>query len=286
MTTILVPAAELVRSSFNFTVDKLRLSGPDGFTTPYYGLFKSDNNECLNAVSDRYHPHTTDDVVTLVEAAQAAFDDSVNVKCHWRNGHHVVIEPTKEQRLSVFGTADNVFPRLFISAGYDDKPFNASLGMWRDACRNMARLKQVSGTSVSIRHTKSLRSRMDELIEVFSGLKDGWKSVTEVVAEMESRQVVLADFLNQVYPIPEEGKKNALTIHRKRTEEIIQRVMSECYRTGRSFDGKHLSAFMAYNAVQGYVQHVKRRKISPMDQILTAFDDAEVAKAEALAMAM
>ena len=285
--TTLVSCADTVRNAFNFTVDKLRLSGPDGFTTPYYGLFKSDTNECLNAVTAKYHPHTTDDVVVLVEAAQAAFDDSVNVQCHWRNGHHVIIEPSKEHRKAVYGTADNIFPRMIVSAGYNDRPFTAGLGMFRDACLNLMRLKKVSGTSVSIRHTMGLRPRLNELIDVFSGLKEGWKSVTEVVAEMENRQISLVSFLDAVYPLASDAPPRAVSIHRNRTEEICRRVQAESYRTGRAFGGDFIvSRWMALNAINGYVQHVQRaKKLSRMDQVLASLEDAAVDRAEMLVMA-
>jgi hypothetical protein len=287
MMTTLISASDVVRNTFNFTVDKFRLNGPDNMPTQYFGLFKSDNSECLNAVSDRYLPHTTDDVVVLTEAAEAAFDNDISVKCHWRNGHNVIIEPSKDQRRAVYGTADNIFPRMIISAGYDDRPFRASLGMWRDQCLNLSRLKSVSGTSVSIKHTKSLRPRMNELIDVFSGLKDGWKTITEVVAEMESRQISLVAFLDAVYPLAADAEKAAVTIHKKRTEEIVRRVMAESYRTGRTFGRDFMtSRFMAYNAVQAYVQHTKRSKLGNMDQILMALEDPTVAKAEAVALAV
>lgn len=286
--TTLVSCVDVVRNAFNFTVDKLRLSGPDGFTTPYYGLFKSDTNECLNAVTAKYHPHTTDDVVVLVEAAQAAFDDSVSVQCHWRNGHNVIIQPNAEHRRAVYGTADNIFPRMFINAGYNDRPFNAGLGMHRDACLNLMRLKMVSGTSVSIRHTQSLRPRLNELIDVFSGLKEGWKSVTEVVAEMESRQVSLVSFLDAVYPLAADATPRSVTIHRNRTEEIVRRVQAECWRTGRVFGQDFMvSRWMAYNSVNGYVQHVQRaNKLGRMDQVLASLEDAAVDRAEAVALAV
>ncbi len=284
--TTLISASDVVRNTFNFTVDKLRLSGPDGFTTPYFGLFKSDDNSCLNAVSDRYLPHTTDDVVVLTEAAEAAFDGDVSVKCHWRNGHNVIIEPSKDHRKAIYGTADNIFPRMIISAGYDDKPFRASLGMFRDACLNLMMMRQIEGTSVSIKHTKSLRPRMDELIDVFSGLKDGWKSVTEVVAEMETRQVSLVSFLDAVYPLAADAEKRSVTIHKKRTEEIVRRVMAECWKTGRTFGADFMvSRWVAWNAVNGYVQHCQRPKLSKMDQVLMSLEDSVVNRAEALATA-
>ena len=284
--TTLISAADVVRSTFNFTVDKFRLNGPDNMPTQYFGLFKSDDNSCLNAVTAKYSPHTTDDVVVLVEAAQAAFDDGVNVQCHWRNGHYVVVEPTREHRKAVYGTADNIFPRMIVSAGYDDRPFRASLGMFRDACLNLARLKQVSGTSVSIRHTQSLRPRLNELIDVFSGLKEGWKSVTETVAEMENRQVSLVSFLDAVYPLASDATPRSVTIHKNRTEAIVKRVMSECYRTGRTFGADFMvSRFMAWNAINGYVQHCQRPKLSKMDQVLMSLEDDAVNRAEVLATA-
>lgn len=285
--TTLISAADVVRSTFNFTVDKLRLSGPDGFTTPYFGLFKSDTNECLNAVSDRYLPHTTDDVVVLTEAAEAVFDNEISVKCHWRNGHNVIIEPTREHRKAVYGTADNIFPRLIISAGYDDRPFRASLGMFRDACLNLMMMRQIEGTSVSIKHTKSLRPRMNELIDVFSTLKEGWKSVTDVVAELENRQVSLVNFLDAVYPLAADAEKRSVTIHKKRTEEIVRRVMAECWKTGRVFgDDFKISGWMALNAINGYVQHCQRPKLSKMDQVLMSLEDKAVDRAETLALSM
>ncbi len=287
----LVSVAEVVKSTFDFTIDKLPLVSWDGAKTPYFGLFKSDTKECLNAVSERYTPHQTDDVLTLCEAAEAAFDGDISVQCHWRNGHYVVVEPTREHRKAVYGTADNIFPRMIVSAGYDDRPFRASLGMFRDACLNLARLKQVSGTSVSIRHTQSLRPRLNELIDVFSGLKEGWKSVTETVAEMENRQVSLVSFLDAVYPLVSDATPRSVTIHKNRTEAIVKRVMSECYRTGRTFGADFMvSRFMAYNSVQGYVQHVQRAgkgggRMSRMDQTLMALEDPAVDRAEALAIA-
>jgi hypothetical protein len=285
----LVSVAEVVKSTFDFTIDKLPLVSWDGAKTPYFGLFKSDTKECLNAVSERYTPHQTDDVLTLCEAAEAAFDGDVSVKCHWRNGHNVIIEPSKDHRKAVYGTADNIFPRMIISAGYDDKPFRASLGMFRDACLNLMMMRQVEGTSVSIKHTKSLRPRMDELIDVFSGLKDGWKSVTEVVAEMESRQVSLVSFLDAVYPLAADAEKRSVTIHKKRTEEIVRRVMAECWKTGRTFGADFMvSRWVAYNAITGYVEHVQRATrggLSRMDQTLMALEDTTVSRAEALAIA-
>lgn len=292
MTTTVSPL-ETVANHFNFGVSKFRLSGPDNMRTPHFGLFRSDTSECIgNAVSEKYTPHTTEDVLALVEAAGHAFDQEFSVRCHWNEGHHVIIEPTREHRIAVYGTADNIFPRFGISAGFDGRAFHAFLGMYRDVCRNMARLQTVNECNASIRHTKNLRSRMDDLIQVFQGLKSSWGTVAEVVARMQAREVSLADFLNSVYGDPATiDTKRGLTLHRERTEEIFRRVQAERYSTGRPTLGADfkVSAWEAYNAVQGYVQHCTNRRSASnndFDRILLASRSTDVLKAEKLALAI
>jgi hypothetical protein len=289
MSTIIVPSVDVVRSTFNFSVDKFPLSGPDGMKTPAYGLFRSDNGEFVgDPVTKKYVVHTTEDVVTLTEAALTAFEDSAIVTAHWRQGHHVMIAPTRDYRLSVYGTADNVFPRFLISAGYDGKSFRASLGFWRDACRNMSILRQVSGTTVAIRHTHGLRSRMDELIGVFSQLRDGWATLGEVIAQMENRTVRLRDFLTELLPIAENPTPRQVTEHKKLYSEIFNRIERERFETHRprmqQSDGYTVSRYEAFNAIQGNVQHNRNGRGNHTDfaKILYALDSPLVKRAEIL----
>jgi hypothetical protein len=261
-------------------------------STPLYGLFRSDNSSLVGSksVTARYHPHTTDDVCALADAAENAFDDDIDIRCHFRAGHYVDVKPNLAQRKAVYGTEDNIWPRVLIRAGYDGESFRASLGYFRDACDNMAMMSMVNGTSVCIRHTSGLRSKMDELIATFNTLKNSWSNLTDVVDQMQSREVVLADFLNQLYPQPTVAEGRGVTIHRNRTESIVRRVMRERMSTGRPTlvgDFK-ISAWEAYNAIQGYVQHdaVARKGFSgEFDRIIRAANDQTVRKAERLALA-
>jgi hypothetical protein len=289
MSTIIVPGVDVVRSTFNFSVDKFPLSGPDGMKTPAYGLFRSDTGEFVgDPVTKKYVVHTTEDVATLTEAALTAFEDSAVVTAHWRSGHHVMVAPSKDYRRSIFGTADNVFPRFLISAGYDGKSFRASLGFWRDACLNMSILRQVSGTTVAIRHTRGLRDRMDELVGVFTQLRDGWKTLGDVIAELESRTVSLRDFLTELIPLGNDPTPRQITEHKKLYSEIFNRIERERFQTGRprmqQSDRYTISRWEAYNAIQGNVQHNRngRGNNSEFSQILYAADSPIVRKAEVL----
>ena len=134
--------SDSVRAAFPFTVDKLPLSGPENLKTPHYGLFRSDNGASVGVACRKgYEPHTVDDVCALVEAAASAFDGDAKARCLFHDGHYVTVEPSAEYRRSIFGTADNIWPRLIIRAGYDGRAFRAQLGFYRDACRNLAMIR-------------------------------------------------------------------------------------------------------------------------------------------------
>jgi hypothetical protein len=290
--TISSNVADRVRSAFPFAVEKFPLTGPDGMRTPFYGLFRSDTGESVGtgSVTDRYTPHTTDDVLALVEAAGVAFDGVADVQCHFDNGHYVTIQPTVERRAAIFGTKDNVFPRIVIDAGYGGKAFKPHLGLFRDACRNMMRLRTVTGVNVAIRHTSRLRLQMDELIASFSTLEAGWANLVAVVQQMEARKVQMVDFLNAVYGEPRSDDGRAATLHRHRTEAIFRRLTTERMVTGREPIGSDfvVSGWEAFNAVQGYTQHdsIRRGRPTEMERVIRAMRDSRVAQAERLALSM
>jgi len=281
-----------IQAAFDFTVDKFPLSGPDGMRTPWYAMFRSDTNEVVGkgSVTSRYVPHQTDDVIALCDAASEAFGDDIDVTTHFRDGHYVSIQPTNHERLSVYGNADNVWPRVIINAGYDGRAFAATMGYYRDACRNLAMMRQVDGTTVSIRHTSGLRSHMDSLISTFNVLKESWAGLTDVIQNLQSRDVEMAAFLDAIYPQPDvEASKRGVTVHRERTEAIFKRLQTERFRTGRPqlAEDFKVSAWEAFNAVQGYVQHDAQSKTgfkSDFDRILRASRDANVRKAESLVL--
>lgn len=290
MSVVASEISSKVQSAFNFSIDKFPLSGPDGLRTPWFALFRSDNGQPVGngSVTSRYVPHQTDDVLALVDAAQAAFDGDIDLNCHFRDGHYVAIQPNKEQRRSIFGTADNIWPRVIVSAGYDGKAFKATMGYYRDVCRNMSIMRSVKETSVSIRHTSGLRAKMDDLIQSFELVKQSWGTLSTVIANLENRQVQMVDFLKQIYGEPSENKRG-ITVHQNRTEAIFKRLYRERSLTGRpAMDSSFtVSAWEAFNAIQGFVQHDAQAKTGfkgEFDRILRASNDQAVLKAESIVM--
>lgn len=285
--TLTETVVDKVRSEFDFNVDKFPLGGPDGMKTPCYGLFRSDNAKFVggpnNTKSKNYIPHQTDDVIALVEASSTLFDNDVDVACHFRDGHYVSVQPSKDKRLAVFGEKDNVYPRIIINAGYDGKSFRATMGYYRDLCKNLSMMRQVKGTTVSIRHMSNLRCEMNELIDTFGVLGESWEGLGERITALEATRVNLASVLDSIYgeTPPEAGRGR--TMHENRTEKIISRIYNERFRSGRPMteDPQDVSAFELANGIQGYSQHDKSRNgnKTEFERAIMAFSDSHVTKA-------
>jgi len=289
-----ITVLDSVKAAFPFSVDKYPLSGPDGMRTDLYGLFRSDNAEHVGkAVSKNYVPHQSDDVVALVEAAGEAFEGIGETQCTFRNAHHVCVSPGRDQRRAIFGTADNIFPRFMIRGGYDGRGFLASMGFYRDACDNLSILRQVEGTSVSIRHGSGLREEMDDLIQTFSVLKESWATLGDVIAELETREVRMLEFMDQIYGQPDENSQKAKTNHKNRMKSLWNRLNRERFKTRRpTMQEDKVSAWEAFNAIQGHVQHKetnaektgRKPKMADFDKIIRASNSPIVSKAEKIVM--
>lgn len=284
-----------VETCFNFNVYMGRLTGPDNIKTPLFGLFRDDRTEdacvCDRSVMAGYEPHTVDDVAAMTEAAASGFPGAdLSVACSFRNGaHHVVVGPTKEQRRAIATERDGIWPRFVLRAGYGGQSFRASLGLYRDACRNLQMVRSAGGfITESIHHTRILRNRMPELIEQFRELSAGWDDLTATVAAMQQREVDLAAFIAEVYPRDDVDSETVRTrnIRDRRTEMIVRRIMNERRRLGIVSDAiGRATAWEAWNGVQGYIQWDQRRNGNPdpLDRALIAMDDASTTRAWNLA---
>ena len=308
-------AVATVKEKFNFSVDKRPLVGLiDGqlVETDQYGLFHSKDGYLngVKSVSPRYVPHTTDDVVAITEAAAEVFDGQISVECHFNNGHFVHMKPTNSDRKNMFNVTqgDNIFPRFMVRGGFDGSGFKASVGYYRDMCSNMAMMRTVKTEdgknqkfARSIRHTSGLRPAMDELIETFAQLKEEWFNLTDLIADMHQRSVSLQGFLGGIYgTLDDTASGREITIHKNRTTKIHDRLWTELRKSRQldyiqanqpeDSDDLTVSAWYAYNAVQGYEQWDSTRRLigssddAKFERILRAENKA-VMSAEKLALA-
>lgn len=288
--------SEKLNAAFPFTVDKFRLQGPDNLTTPFFGLFRSDNSQCVPvAVTKQFVPHTTEDVIALAEAARTAFDlpdDQLKVAAAWtRTGHRVSIRPTEAYRQSIFGEKDNIWPSLVIRAGYG-KAFTTSCGLYRDACRNMSIVRGVEKTTTTIAHRGNFRQEFDSLVHSFQSLAAKFDNIVEVARAYEAKKVAIADFLAAMYPVPgAEATASTVTRHRTKMQALLNRFTDERLKTGRenphNYSGE-ASVWEMLNIVTGYEQWDSqvRGKLTDTDRMFRAVDSTECDRAWELAAEM
>lgn len=278
--------SEAVTKAFDFSVDKFPLSGPDNMKTDHYGLFRSDNLACVgNTVSSRYTPHNSDDVIAIAEAASGLFDGDIKVQCEWRRGHYVNIMPSDDHRRSVAGTKDTILPRVIIRAGFDGKAFQAQFGLFRDMCSNLAMLRNVENTTVHIRHNSNLRDHMDATINDLKGLENGWESMVAYINHMSTVSVDPNEFIDRIFPAnPNMKPGKETTIYNNRINAIKSRIRIEHFHLTQQqlMSNDKISGWMAYNGIQGYIQHdaSRSKKASDWDRIIMASDDRYVKTAE------
>ncbi|MFM8857635.1 MAG: DUF932 domain-containing protein [Actinomycetota bacterium] len=269
-------------------VSKLPLFGPENIRTSHYGLFRMDTGAAFGpAVSSYFVPHTTDDVVALVEATEEVFGEAADVQLGFRDGHYLSIQPSRQYRLDAIDR-DSVWPRLIVTARYGES-FRASVGMYRDVCRNLGVLRQVHGTSVVLRHTSGLTGKMQELIADFSQLRHGWEALSARIRAMTQIEVNTARFLDTLYPQTPDATQSANTRHRHRTEAIIRRIMRERIELGvRNNSLQTVSAWEAYCGLSGFIQHDKTRKGRPgsFDRAILAMEDPVMGRVESLLLSM
>jgi len=277
-----------INEEFPFEVRKMSLYGPDGMTTHHKGLFRCNDNgimDCVgSAVRKNYVPHTNDDIAVLVEAAMGAFDDDVSLKCHWdnRGRQSVIVAPSKKYRLENFG---GMFPRVYISAGFDGNSFSGSLAQYVDICKNLM-IPRVKGESIvtKIRHTRNLRPKISELVKQFRELVNSWNTVGETVAKLDSVETDILGFIRGVFPLQEGASQRETTIATNRTDAIIARAMRESNVLGRP-SGRY-TVMQSLNAVQGFIQHERTRKGNPtmIDRAVNALSSPDVSRAMDLAL--
>lgn len=290
--------AKTVSDAFPFRVERFPLEGPDNLKTPHYGLFRTDQAECVGrAVTNRYHPHQTSDVAVLADAAATAMEltaDNIDIQTGWDAGQIVTIGPSKAARTAMFDDGgDRVWPRIVIRARYDARAFIARAGMYRDVCKNLMLVRKISNCTVSINHgTAQFDKRIEAAVERFKQLDTRFADVASHVQRMQTVDVPAIEYVGdvlQVTPQSPKSKHVAAIIHRLR-RELGMSSGDPFGEIDRNDDvavaGVTVSAWSAYNAVQGWAQHEKtRRNVARGDWTARAYralDDPIVRRAEAL----
>ena len=277
---------------------KRRLFGPYGEETGVYGLFDENRNFIgRSSVTERYVPHQLEHIRPIVESVLGlpGFEDP-KVTAEWKNGHYVRIQPSDAYRREVF-KGDSIWPQLDLWFGLGGLPARGRLPMKRDACSNLMMVRNSSEINFSIKHTKSLETRIATIQDQFYNIVANWDAVVDHCKAMHAKRINLKDLLAEMFPAPQGDAKRAVTNHNDKINAIWSRVMQESHKLNLespSLANPITTGWMAYNAIQGYRQHTASRKgekgmsqeRKDFERSVSVLDDSTVQRAESLILSM
>ena len=244
-----------------------------------YGLYRSDTGSHIagTAVSKSYTCHQTADIIRPAVAIAEMFeDDGLEVRCHWRAGHVVSLAPTKESWKVSITEKDVIQPRAFLSAGYNGLPFSLQVGLYRPMCTNLAVFQSIESSSYKFKHTLKMHERLDDFNEELEQLREGWRATIVRCQQYENTRVWLRPILEETIgrkydPVGMSDQEKDRYV--KTWDGIVKRIRQEAEISQREFrevvcphrelvteTDTQVSAWQAYQGIQGYYQHVASRQ--------------------------
>ena len=297
--TVLPAQFEAQFEKFPKQILKKPLLGPNGEATGVFGLFDEKGNFIgRSSVTDRYIPHQFSEHVRPIIKSVLGLPGFKNAKleANWKEGHYIRIRPDDDYRREVF-KGDSIWPQLDLWFGLGGLPARGRLPMKRDACDNLQMVRNSSEISFSIKHTKSLETRVARIQDQFHAIVANWDSVVDHCREMHAKRINLKDLLAEMFPAPQGDAKRAVTNHNDKLNAIWSRITRESYKLNLetpSLASPMTTGWMAYNAIQGYRQHTASRKgergmsqdRKEFERSVSVLDDSTVQRAESLILSM
>lgn len=275
--------SQQLHTAFPYEVERAPLYAGDGSQVQHFGLFRRPDdpeserfNDCVGAaVKKGYTPHTRADLGRILDAVAEAFpeDGDFRTEFTWRDGHRILIEPTRAYRKEL-ADGSQIWPVVFIDASYNGTA-SGSVGLHRDTCANLMRIDKLATSRFGIRHTARLGLAVDEVCKSFRELGKHWPQIVATAQQLDTVKVVPADMLAQIFGPKPEDNKRAATNWEKTIGDIGYRIRTETDNFRRA-----PTAWTLFNAVQGWSQHDRRRvgELSPVDRVWRAIEDRQVAQ--------
>lgn len=236
-------------------------------------------------VSAGYELHTVDDMVTLANTAQDVIGENLDMRCSWSDGQIISLAPSRNAQMQ-YAIDKTIFKRLFIMGKYGGlSPLCGSAGLYVHECTNMMELASISSARMTIRHTRNLPNRVDELVMKFNRITNSWELSQEHINNMALKTVNLGHYVDDVWNVDRE-KLEHTTRADNRARAIAQRYRNEQppHFNPTSMHPNHLTVdgFSAFNAVQGYIQHNGIENTRNMSRAFKTLDSPRVKRAEQL----
>ena len=267
------------------------LCDQNGRELPIRGVFFADDRPnrlvVLHSKSESYYFQSREDAIDqsiiAYKAVKAMGADTVRMSFSFNKGYNVAFTVTKDwdtaTRKFMFAN-DIMFPEYRFSMSYTST-HRGNGGSHRIICSNLLTTAMVAGLNFSIRHTKNMGEKLNDINEGVAAIANNYPKFLEYCEAMGKRVVNPVDFYTALYGSKPVEAGRGQTVWTKRYDAIKDRLDSESSKLGIDRN----NAWLVFNAVQGYLQNDTTRKVD--DYISRGLDTAAnpiLAKAEHLAL--
>ena len=267
---------------------KMPVSLPDNIKIQAYAKVRSNPVEVIDntTVSSVYKGHGREHVTRMLLAGGEIFEQKPDFTLFWDKGQHAIMTESGEGR-TIFGK-DRVKANILMRARYDGcLDIMGFLG--RLICSNGQRMS-VKDVHMKFKHTQMLEFRVEQFAARMHRLKAAIEESIEQAKHLQETKVRIDDLLNAVYPRKEGASEQTMKNEEDRIYKILKRLERESLELGVPVvtpSRPETTAWLAHNAIQGYVQHdMTRHGATRLDRMVKALDDDTVERSLAYVLAL
>lgn len=264
------------------------LTNPSGNLSGSYHLWLTDHTDTPvgKPHSNRYRPHSLNQIVQLTQAASKAFQsDDVKITTHWDDGHYVTVQPPSNRMLEIM-KGDNLIPRIIIQAPYNLRAIRINVGLYRLLCKNLMMFEQLSNTkSINkiIRHMGSLEYKFSDIVNSMGDVIESFQQTVQQAEQMSQTTIDTYQLIEHVFGPRPSTTGRGQTVYDNRTNKITSQLCKEVL----DLDQTTSNGWLNFNAVQHYIQHSTNRhgEQTTVAREMAALNNQHIRRAEQFVLA-
>lgn len=293
-------------AGLDWTVDLQDLQTEAGVKTQFKGVMRSDNNECLGAVTKSYTPLQNTDAFKFFEPFIESGYASLDAAGSFRNGRKVWILAKINKEDIVVSGEDRVQKYIILSNSHDGgSAVRVGYTPYRISCQNTLTVAENSNKSqlIRVRHGKNVVEVINSIQKTMNIIDQTFVTTQEKYRELAKKEVNkkdLAKYVQAVFSkdslekllleeadVPEkefaqvmkDKEKEEISVQRQKLIERVEEIFEMEYATH-----KQANAWTAYNSVNYILNHERGRNTESAYNSLW-FESASILDRRALALA-
>lgn len=218
-----------------------------------YAILRDDTHVALGIVGARYEPINNREVFSIFDGVLGETHAQIETAGALGKGERVFMQARLPEITEVV-PGDVMEQMLLIHASHDGSGAEEVLFVnQRVVCQNTLSMALNSQKNrFKIRHTKNYKDKMAQVERILMESKNYWEKIREAtkhLAETSVSRVEVGAFMDAMFPVKEDAKRDTTSNTRNKFEELLETGM------GTEIPGVKGSAWGVFNAYSEYLQY-------------------------------